>query len=168
VGPSPHSQAIIHRRDRQREKRLVLISLSLDAVLVRWAANSLPLLIAVEHDFTLILNELAVVVALPERKERIAIIVSVVLANERLEVLRSLLAIVERHLGEEVVDDVVVGHVVEEEATLPAKERTVDSASCATLEAPLALAVVRKALVGVVELKFQSKKKKKKKGQNDK
>ena len=46
----------------------------------------------------------------------------------------------------------VVRDVVEEEASLPPEERTVDGAGSATLERPLALAVVRKALVGVVEL----------------
>ena len=58
----------------------------------------------------------------------------------------------ERHLGEEVVDDVVVGDVVEEEASLPAEEGTVDSGSGATLEVPLFSTVVREARVSVVQV----------------
>ena len=142
-------------RDARERKEIGLfcsISLSLDAVLVRWATNSLPLVVAVEHNFTLILNKLAIVVALPERVERIAIIVSVMLTNERLEVLGGLLAVIEWHLREEVVDDVVVGDIVKEESPLPPEEGTVDGASGATLEAPLALAIMGEALVGVVEL----------------
>lgn len=56
------------------------------------------------------------------------------LANECLEVLGSLLAVVERHLGEEVVDDVVVSDIVEEETSLPSEERSVDGAGSSTLE----------------------------------
>jgi hypothetical protein len=58
----------------------------------------------------------------------------------------------ERHLGEEVVHDVVVGDVVQEEAALPAEEVAVDGARGAALEGPLALAEVRERGVRVVEV----------------
>ena len=133
-------------------RRVFLLRLSLETVLIRRATNSLSLFVAVENNFTLILNELAVIVALPKSEERITVIVGVLLANERLEVLRGFLTVIEGHLGEEVVDDVIVCDVVEEETTLPSEERTVDGARCATLEAPFTLAVMRKALVGVMKL----------------
>jgi len=136
----------------REQRRVFLLRLSLETVLIRRATNSLALFVSVEDNFTLILNKLAVIVALPKSIERITIIVCVVLANERLEVLRGLFTVIEWHLREEVVDDVIVCDVVEEETTLPPKERSVDSARCTTLEAPFTLAVVRKALVGVMKV----------------
>ena len=56
------------------------------------------------------------------------------LADERLEMLGGLLSMVERHLREEVVDDVVVGDVVQEESSPPSEEWSVNSAGGATLE----------------------------------
>lgn len=48
--------------------------------------------------------------------------------------------------------DVVVRDVVQEEAALPSEEGAVDRAGRAALEGPGALAIVREALVSVVEL----------------
>ena len=103
------SMGIHHKNKRAK---LCLISLGLETVLIRRAPDSLSLFVAVEDNFTLILNELTIVVALPKRVEGITIIISVMLADEGLEILRSFLAIVEGHLREEVVDDVVVGDIV--------------------------------------------------------
>ena len=142
-------------RSRARQRRVVLLRLSLETVLIRRATNSLSLFVAIENNLTLILNELAIIVTLPKSVERITIIVSVVLANERLEVLGSFFTVIEGHLREEVMDNVIVCDVVEEETTLPSEERTVDRARCTTLETPFTLAVVRKALVGVMKLNIK-------------
>lgn len=132
--------------------RYVKYLLGLETVLVSRAATSLSLLIAVEENITLVLDELAEVVGIPEGLEHGSIGVSVVLADKLLEVLSSLGSVVEGHLGEEVVDDVVVGDVVEEETSLPAEEVTVDGSGGTTLEGPFLLAVVGEHGVGVVEV----------------
>jgi hypothetical protein len=51
-----------------------------------------------------------------------------------------------------VVDNVVVGDIVEEEASLPAKERTIDGTSSTTLEVPLLTAIVGHGSVSVMEV----------------
>lgn len=130
-----------------------LLALTSTAVpLISGPLDRNTLLVPVEHNFTLILDELAVIVTLPKGVEGIPVVVSVVLADKGLEVLGSLLAVIERHLGEEVVDDVIVGDIVEEEASLPSEEGTVDGAGGATLERPLSLAVMRETLISVVEV----------------
>ena len=57
------------------------------------------------------------------------------------------------HLGEKVMDDVVVGDVVQEKAAHPAEEVTVHSRGGASLEIPLRLAIVRQRRVRVVEVR---------------
>lgn len=59
----------------------------------------------------------------------------------------------EGHLGEKVVDDMVVGHVVEEEAAHPAEEVAVHRRGRAPLEVPLRLAIVRQLRVRVVKVR---------------
>jgi hypothetical protein len=51
-----------------------------------------------------------------------------------------------------VVDDVVVGDIVQEETALPAQEIPVNSARCATLVAPLLVAIMGKQGVGVMQV----------------
>ena len=58
----------------------------------------------------------------------------------------------ERHLGEEVVDDVEVGNTVEEEVAHCAEEVTVDGSSSTAGVRPLLIAVVGQLGVGVVEV----------------
>ena len=58
----------------------------------------------------------------------------------------------ERHLGEEVVNDVVVRDVMEEEAAHPSQEISVDRSSSTALEVPLFAAVVGHVRVGVVQV----------------
>ena len=129
-----------------------LLSLGVDTILVGRTTNSLALPVAVEENVTLILDELAFVVAVPECLEALGIIIVVVFANECLEVLSSLRAVVERHLGEEVVDDVEVSDVVEEESSLPTENGSVNGSSSTTLEVPFLSAVVGHDGVGVVEV----------------
>ena len=50
------------------------------------------------------------------------------------------------------VDDVVVGNIVEEEAAHPAQERPVNGSSSAALEGPFLATVVGELEVGVVEV----------------
>ena len=50
------------------------------------------------------------------------------------------------------VDDVIVGYIVEEEATLPAQEVPVDGCSSSALEVPFFTSVMRELRVGVVEI----------------
>ena len=57
-----------------------------------------------------------------------------------------------RHLGEEVMDYMVMRNIVQEEAALPAQERSVNSCSCATLIVPLFHAVMRQIGIGVVQV----------------
>ena len=59
----------------------------------------------------------------------------------------------EWHLWEKVVDDMVAGHVVEEEPAHPAQEVAVDRRSGAPLEIPLRLAIVRQLRVRVVQVR---------------
>ena len=51
-----------------------------------------------------------------------------------------------------VVDDMEVGNIVQEEASLPAEERPIAGRSCAALEVPFLAAVMRHDRVGVVEV----------------
>jgi hypothetical protein len=50
------------------------------------------------------------------------------------------------------VNDVVVGNIVQEETTLPAQEVPVNSACCAALVAPLLVAIMGKHGVGVMQI----------------
>ena len=59
----------------------------------------------------------------------------------------------EGHLGEKVVHDMVVGHVVEEKAAHPAEEVAVHRRGRAPLEVPLRLAIVRQLRVRVVKVR---------------
>jgi hypothetical protein len=51
-----------------------------------------------------------------------------------------------------VVDDVVVGNIMEEEASLPSEERPVDGSGSTALEVPLLAAVMGESRVGVVQV----------------
>jgi hypothetical protein len=50
------------------------------------------------------------------------------------------------------MDDVVVGDIVEEEATLPSQKVSVDGCSSSTLEVPFLASVVRELRVSMVEI----------------
>lgn len=54
--------------------------------------------------------------------------------------------------GTHVVDDMEVSDIVEEEATLPAEEVTVNGSSGTALEVPLFATIVRERRVGVVKV----------------
>lgn len=58
----------------------------------------------------------------------------------------------EGHLREEVMDHMVVSNIVQEEASLPTKERPVYRRSSATLVVPFLAAVVREVSVRVVQV----------------
>lgn len=58
----------------------------------------------------------------------------------------------ERHLREEVVNDMEVGDIMKEEAALPAKTIPVDGGGSTSLVVPFIVAVVGKIRVGVVEI----------------
>jgi len=73
-------------------------------------------------------------------------------ANECFQVLGGFWSVVERHLGEEVVDNVEVSDVVEEESSLPSKDRSVNGGSGTSLEVPFLSAVVGHDGVGVVQV----------------
>lgn len=128
------------------------LALDLDPVLVCRTAKSFSLFVAVEEHLALILDELAPVVAFPESAERWLFRVCVVLANEGLQVLSRLRAVVERHLREEVMNDVEVRNIMEEEAALPSEERPVDGGSGTTLEVPFLATVVGESRIGVMEV----------------
>lgn len=64
-----------------------------------------------------------------------------------------MIQLTERHLGEEVVDHMIVRHVVEEETALPSKNISIDSTSGTTLVGPLLASVVGKHGVGMVEIR---------------
>lgn len=70
-------------------------------VLVRGATNSVTLLVAVEDNVSLVFNELAGVVVSPEGLKSGLIRGNVVVANESLQVLSRLRAMVEGHFWEE-------------------------------------------------------------------
>lgn len=129
-----------------------LLGLGIDTILVSGTADSLSLSVAIEQDVTLILDELTFVVVLPQGLEGGHIGGVVMVTDESLEVLGSLGSVIERHLGEEVVNDVEVSDVVEEEAPLPAKDRPINSSGGTALEVPLLSAVVGHDGVGVVEI----------------
>lgn len=129
-----------------------LLGLGVDAVLISGAADGLTLPITVEENITLVLDELTFIVVLPERLESGRVIGVVVFANESLEMLSSFGAVVEGHLGEEVMDDMEVSDIVEEEASLPAENGPVNGSGSATLEVPFLAAVVRHDRVGVMKI----------------
>lgn len=52
-----------------------------------------------------------------------------------------------------VVDDMVMGDVVKEEAALPAQEVTIDGRSSTALEVPFLATIVRELRVSVVEIR---------------
>lgn len=74
------------------------------------------------------------------------------LPNKRLQIPRRLFAVPERHRREEMMRHVEMRDVVQEEAPLPSEEGPVHRAGGAALEGPGTFAVVREALVGVMEL----------------
>jgi len=59
---------------------------------------------------------------------------------------------VEGHLGEEMVDDMIMCNVVKKEAALPAQEVAVDSSCRPPLEVPFLGTVMRECSVGVVQI----------------
>lgn len=80
-----------------------------------------------------------------------ALIEVVLISKERSHGVGSLLSVVERNLGEKVVDDMVVNDLVEQVASNPA-EAAVDSAKSTLDESPCVLIIVRHIGVGVVQV----------------
>lgn len=72
---------------------------------------------------------------------------------ERVASLKEGGALTEGHHREEVMDDMEVGDVVQEESTLPSEEVAIDGRSSTPLEVPLAIAIVGKLHVGMVEVR---------------
>jgi len=126
----------------------------LDPVLVRGPADGLTLHVPVEEDITFVLHELACVVVIPECLEGGLVGEGVVVTDEFLEVLSGFGPVVERHLREEVVDDMEVGNIVEEEASLPAQEVSVNGSCSPTLEVPLLSTVVGHNWISMVEISY--------------
>lgn len=61
------------------------------------------------------------------------------------------------HLGEEVVDHMVMGNVMQEKSTHPPEEVSVDSGSGPPREAPFAIAIVREFGIRVVKVSYHNK-----------
>lgn len=122
------------------------------SVLARGSANSLALFIFVEQDVTFVFHKLAKVVVFPQRLEHWCVRISIVLPDEIAEVLRRFGSMIEWHFGEEMVDDVVVGYIMQEKSPLPSQEVTVHCAGCAALKGPFLLAEVWQLRVGVMEI----------------
>ncbi|RUP50129.1 hypothetical protein BC936DRAFT_140253 [Jimgerdemannia flammicorona] len=107
-------------------------------------------LVLEEHDVTFILHELALRVTPPQRDWDGRVVVDVRLAQNFLDVARRLLRVVMRHLREEVMRHVGVGDVVMKVVQQPAV-RPINRQSCAALEVPDRLTVVRQGWVGVLQ-----------------
>lgn len=112
--------------------------------------------VTIEHHVAFILNELAVIISLPERSKRVPIVIHIMLPNEILQVPCRSLRVPKGDPGEEVMDNMIVCNVVQEETPLPAQEGPVDSAGCAALEGPCSLSVMRKSFVRVMEIGYHN------------
>ena len=75
--------------------------------------NILTLFVLVEDDVTIVLHITAARERAPQCVGDRRVVLQVVRTQDTLDVLRSLLGVVERHLREDVVADVSVGDVVE-------------------------------------------------------
>ena len=100
-----HRKAFQKGHPLSRLLNLFLLGWLAEVVSIGWATDGLSFLVAVEENVTLIFNELALVVVVPESLEDGCIGVVVVLTDEGLEVLGGFRAVVERHFREELFVD---------------------------------------------------------------
>jgi len=73
-------------------------------------------------------------------------------ANKLLEVLGRLGCVIERQLREEMMDNMVMGDIMQEHSSLPSKEVPIDSSSSASLEGPFVFAIMGHLWISVMEV----------------
>jgi len=115
-------------------------------------AHGLATPVLVEDNVAIVFDEAALSEGAVKCAEGVGGIVVVVIFKNLLDCFGDVWLVVEGNGREEMMGDVVMRDVVEEEATCPAKQWSVDGRNSSAQEGPLLVAVVSNSRVGVMEV----------------